>query len=90
MSEGGKPDLKVVEFPYQVTVNDSVAMLRKLADEMEEGEYNVPAVVAVVVAEDKLHVFGYGPDATHQATHLVLCAGAQQLLNTFLRKLDSE
>lgn len=72
------------ETPKLVTLHESnfrdpVATLRKLADEIERGDYGVVGCVAVAVFGDKLEVFGAGPDAEPPSVGMTLLAGANYL-----------
>jgi hypothetical protein len=65
-----KPDLKVVETLYETNARDIPGMLRKLADEIEAGEYTPQAMVSVMLADSdnadewgRIEVFGWGDRA---------------------------
>lgn len=53
-------DLKVVDFPYEATLRDVPAQLRKLAEAIEAGEHGAVSSVAVAVMGDAFECFGWG------------------------------
>jgi hypothetical protein len=66
------PNLKVVETLYETNARDIPGMLRRLADDIEAGEYTPEAMVAVMLcpSEDedpdewgRIEVFGWGDRA---------------------------
>ena len=90
-----KPDLPIHgEQEEVVALLDVPTMLRRLAADLEAGEYDVReakatfgaetiirAAVVVRVSGQPIAVGGYGK--THVAqTYMDLCAGAQELMNT--------
>lgn len=60
------PDLKVVETLYEENARDVVAMLRKLADDVERGEYAVEMTQCVMLhrkdGDQHVDCFGWGDD----------------------------
>lgn len=53
-------DLKVVDFPYEATLRDVPAQLRKLADAIDAGEYGAVSCVGVALMGDSFQCFGWG------------------------------
>lgn len=66
-------NLKVVEFPI-TTLADVATKLRELAEEVERGDYGVARECVVVLAADKLEVFGFGEVDGTIAHYLLGCA----------------
>lgn len=69
---------------YDTNFRDSVAMLRKLADDVEAGVYGDVACVGVAMLADQLEVFGFGPDSEAPSVAMTLQAGALKLTMPFL------
>ncbi len=61
-----------------VKLQDIPAMLRKLADDVEAGEYGKVMEATVVTSGDRLDVFGFG-GADGTVAHYLLCCGARKL-----------
>lgn len=57
-----KPDLKIVEL-YPNNFRDAVAALRKIADEIEAGDFGNVGSVGVVIMGNKMEIFGAGVDS---------------------------
>lgn len=58
---------------------DPSATLRKIADEIEAGDYGAVGSVAVVVLGDTMEVFAMGEDAEAPSAALLLHAGFLRL-----------
>lgn len=58
---------------------DAVATLRKIAGEIEAGDYGEVGSVGVVLLGDRLHVMGAGPDSEAPSVALLLHAGFMRL-----------
>lgn len=71
-------DLKVVTL-QESNFRDPVATMRKIADDMEAGEYGEIGSVGVVLLGDKMEVFGFGPDSEAPSVALLLHAGFMRL-----------
>lgn len=72
------PELKVVTLKDS-NYRDSVATLRKIADEIEAGDFGGVGCAAVVLLGDTMEVFGMGPDSEAPAVALLLHAGFLRL-----------
>lgn len=70
--------LKVVSL-YETNFRDPVAALRRIADEMEAGDYGAVGSAAVVLLGDTMEVFGMGEDSEAPSTALLLHAGFMRL-----------
>lgn len=75
MSE--KPTLNVVTIRDH-SLRDHSAMLRRVADNIDAGEYGAVGEIALVVMGDQLHVFGFGPAQDGTSTTALLQAGAMR------------
>lgn len=75
-----------VETIYETNLRDIPTMLRCLADEIEEGEYGAVGSVACAVLGDELSVFGWGPNCNAGEVHLLLCAGANYMVQPIINK----
>lgn len=69
---------------YETNYRDPVAMLRKLADDVEAGTYGDVGCVGIALLGDQLEVFGFGPDSEAPSVGMVLQAGALKLTMPFL------
>lgn len=72
------PNLTVVEL-YPSNLRQPAATLRRIADEIDAGEYGVVHELALVLHGDAVEVFGIGPEQDGGTTHLLLHAGAAKL-----------
>lgn len=72
---------------YDTNARDIVASIRKLADDIEAGDYGDVREVALAMAGDKLHVFGWGPEQDGATTQLLLVCGAQKLVKAVIDEL---
>lgn len=65
---------------YETNLRDIPAMMRKVADEIERGDYGdvADAVFVLFGSEEGLHVFGWGAQ-DDASSHLLLTAGALRL-----------
>ena len=54
---------------------DPVAVLRRLADEIEAGDWGAVGSCAVVIMGNTLEVFGSGPDSAGPSIAILLQAG---------------
>lgn len=73
-----------VETLYDENFRDIPAMLRNLADEIEDGEFGEVSTVACALLGDKLEVFGWGENCDVGEVHLLLTAGAQYMVRPIL------
>lgn len=73
-----KADLKVVSL-HESNYRDPVATLRKIADEIEAGDFGSVGCVAVTILGDTMEVFGMGPDSEAPSVALLLHAGFLRL-----------
>lgn len=71
-------NLNVVQL-YESNYRDPVAALRRIADEIERGEYGEVGCVGVVVLGDTMEVFGAGEDSEGPSVALLLHAGFMRL-----------
>lgn len=71
-------DLKVVTL-QDSNFRDPVATLRKIADEIEAGDFGEIGCVGVVLLGDSMEVFGFGPDSEAPSVALLLHAGFLRL-----------
>jgi hypothetical protein len=74
-----KAHLAEVVSLYETNYRDPVATLRKIADEIEAGNYGPVGCLGVVVLGDQLNVFGAGPDSEAPSVGMVLHAGFMQM-----------
>lgn len=72
------PALNVVPL-YDSNHRDPAATLRKIADEIEAGEYGEVGSVAVVLLGDTMEVFGMGTDAEGPSIGMLLHAGFMRI-----------
>ncbi len=72
------PDLKVVTL-QDSNFRDPVATLRKIADEIESGDYGEVACVGVVLLGNTMEVFGFGPDSEAPSVGMLLHAGFMRM-----------
>jgi len=71
-------DLKVVTL-RESNFRDPAAEMRKIADDIEAGEYGEVGSVGVVLLGDTMEVFGFGPDSEAPSVALLLHAGFMRL-----------
>jgi hypothetical protein len=78
------PDLKLVTL-NESNFRDPVAALRKIADEIEAGDFGAVGSVGVVLFGDTMEVFGMGVDAEPPSIALLLHAGFMRLSQSLER-----
>lgn len=71
-------DLKIATL-YEFNYRDPVAMLRRLADDIEAGKYGEVGCVGVALLGDTMEVFGYGSDSEAPSVALLLHAGFMRM-----------
>lgn len=69
---------------YESNYRDPVATLRRIADQIEAGEFGGVGCVGVVVLGDTLNVFGAGADSEAPSVGMLLHAGFMQLSQTLV------
>lgn len=79
------PKLASVATLYTHTVRDVPAVLRAIADQIEEGAYGDARQAAVVLLGDQLDVFGAG-DCDSTDVHYLLSCGVSIMQEPCLRK----
>lgn len=86
-----KKHLKVYHTLYETNMRDVPKMLRKLAKNIEAGEYGVVDQVALVASTEKhgITLFGYG-DTSGSGTYLLLSLGAKWLLDETYNRMMKE
>lgn len=67
---------------YQTNFRDPVATLRRIADEMERGDFGEVGTIGVVVLGKAMQVFGAGPDSDGLSVALLLQAGNLRLVQS--------
>lgn len=77
--------MKVVEFSREGW-RDPVKTLRKIADELEAGEYGIckVGVLGMLTDSGEVEVFGFGADAEQLQSIAVLRLSEQKLIDTLL------
>lgn len=85
----GKPMLSVVQM-REHTRRDTSAMLRKVADQVDAGDYGEVGEIAFVIMGDKVSVFGFGPSQDGTSTATLLQAGAMRLIRAVERHGEPE
>jgi hypothetical protein len=70
---------------YNSNARDPVATLRKIADQIEAGEYGDVGSVGLVLLGDTMEVFGMGDDAAGPSIGILLHAGFQRISNAIER-----
>jgi hypothetical protein len=73
-----KPDLRVVTL-FESNYRDPVASLRRLADEIEAGDFGEVGCIGIALLGDTMEVFGAGPDSDGTSVATVLHAGTMRL-----------
>jgi hypothetical protein len=73
------PTLNVVPM-REYTLCDASAVLRKIADGVDAGEFSAVGEVAVVIMGTKLTVHGFGVNQDGTSTAAILQAGALQMI----------
>lgn len=63
----------------ETNYRDPVATLRRIAAEIERGEYGAVGCVGVVVLGDTMEVFGMGEDSEAPSVALLLHAGFMRM-----------
>lgn len=66
---------------YESNMRDPVATLRKIADQIERGDYGDVGCLAVVLLGDAMEVFGAGTDSEGPSVGLLLHAGFTRISN---------
>lgn len=64
---------------YESNLRDPVAALRKIADEIERGDYGDIGCLAVALLGDTFEVFGAGPDSEGPSVSVLLQAGQMRI-----------
>jgi hypothetical protein len=64
---------------YETNFRDVVSALRKIADEIERGDFGHVGCASVVVLGDRMEVFGMGPDSEGPSVGMLLHAGFMRL-----------
>lgn len=64
---------------YETNARDPVATLRRIADEIEAGEFGAVGAVGLVLLGDTMEVFGMGEDFEAPSIALLLHAGFMRL-----------
>jgi hypothetical protein len=72
--------MKVVEL-YSSNFRDVAETLRKVADEVDAGEFGAIGCCAIAMLGDQLEVIACGPDAEGPSAATVLWAGGMKLMN---------
>lgn len=67
---------------YETNFREPVATLRKIADEIERGEYGEVGCLAVALLGDTFEVFGAGVDSDGPAVSTLLQAGVTRIVNS--------
>lgn len=67
---------------YESNMRDPVAFLRKIADEIEAGDFGAVGCLALVLLGDKMEVFAAGIDSEAPSAALLLHAGFTRLSNS--------
>lgn len=70
--------LKVVQL-YESNIRDPAATLRKIADEIEAGDFGPVGCAALVILGDTMEVFSMGEDSEAPAAGMLLHAGFMRL-----------
>ena len=65
---------------YETNLRDPVAALRKIADEIEAGDYGDVGIVSVVLLGSTMEVFGAGKDSEGPSVALLLHAGFMRIV----------
>lgn len=60
---------------YNSNMRDPVATLRKIADQIEAGDYGSVGCAGLVLLGDKMKVFGMGEDSEGPSVGMLLHAG---------------
>ena len=71
--------MELVKTIYESNFRDVPATLRRIADEIEAGNYGEVSCVGLALLGDSLEVFGIGPDSEAPSVALVLKAGVMKL-----------
>jgi hypothetical protein len=71
--------MELVKTIYESNFRDVPATLRRIADEIEAGNYGEVSCVGLALLGDSLEVFGIGPDSEAPSVALVLNAGVMKL-----------
>lgn len=66
---------------YKTNMRDPVASLRKIADDIEAGEYGEVGAVGVVLLGDTMECFGIGPDSEAPSIALLFHAALSRMSN---------
>lgn len=65
---------------YEVNIQNIPAMMRKLADAIEEGKYGDVGQCAVCILGDSFETFGWGQESEPATTAIMLQAGAHRMI----------
>lgn len=71
---------EIIEFD-NTSQRDAVATLRKIANDIEAGQYGEVDSVAVCLLGDTFEIFGMGDDRTGEKVSLLFQAGVQRIAN---------
>jgi len=67
---------------YESNFRDPIATLRKIADQIEAGEFGDVGCIAVALLGDTMEVFGAGEDSEAPSVAMLLHAGFVRLSNS--------
>jgi hypothetical protein len=70
---------------HESNFRDPVATLRKIADEIEAGQYGEVGCVSVALLGDTMEVFGAGVDSEAPSVAMLLHAGFMRLAGSLER-----
>lgn len=71
---------------YKSNYRDPVSALRKIADEIERGEYGEVGCVGIALLGETFEVFGAGPDSAGYSVAAVFHAGLVRLTSSIERR----
>lgn len=72
--------LNVVQL-YDSNIRDPAATLRKIADQIEAGDYGEVGCAALAILGDSMEVFGMGSDSEGPSVAVLLHAGFMRISN---------
>lgn len=75
--------MKVITL-HEHNYRQAAPTLRKIADEIEAGDYGAVGTVAIALLGDRLEVFAAGPDSDGTSAACVLQAGANKIINALV------
>jgi hypothetical protein len=64
---------------FKSNFREVAATLRKIADEVDNGDFGEVGCCAIAILGDELHVFGAGPDSEGPSVAVTLHAGFMKL-----------